>query len=286
MKRMILLDGKNYSKKLKSELKDEVENLVKKTSVKPGLAIVLVGENPASCIYVRNKIKAATFCNIHANLIQVDENITQEELVKLVNKLNNDDTYHGIIVQLPLPSHINEQVIIDTIDDKKDVDGFGIVNKGKLFSGLSCIKSATPKGIIKLLEEYKINLEGKNAVVVGRSNIVGKPMAMMLLEKNATVTICHSKTQNLAQYTKKADLLIVAIVKKCFIKADMVKDNAIVIDVGTNRVDDKLYGDVDFENVKDKCSYITPVPGGVGPLTIASLLENTIIAYKNILNLK
>ena len=188
---MIILDGKNYSKKLKNEIKDEVAKLIKQTSVKPGLAIVLVGENPASCIYVRNKMKAAAFCNIAANLIKVEENITQEELVKLVNELNNNEAYHGIIVQLPLPKHIDEQVIIDAIDEKKDVDGFGIMNKGKLFSGLPCIKSATPKGIIKLLEEYQIDLTGKNAVVVGRSNIVGKPMAMMLLEKNATVTFCH-----------------------------------------------------------------------------------------------
>lgn len=283
---MIILDGKNYSKKLKNEIKDEVVKLIKQTSVKPGLAIVLVGENPASCIYVRNKMKAAAFCNIAANLIKVEENITQEELVKLVNELNNNEAYHGIIVQLPLPKHIDEQVIIDAIDEKKDVDGFGIMNKGKLFSGLPCIKSATPKGIIKLLEEYQIDLTGKNAVVVGRSNIVGKPMAMMLLEKNATVTICHSRTKNLAEFTKKADLLVVAIGKKCFIKEDMIKDGAIVVDVGTNRVEDKLYGDVDFEMVKDKCSYITPVPGGVGPLTIVSLLENTIFAYKTILNLE
>ena len=189
-------------------------------------------------------------------------------------------------MQLPLPKHINEQAIIDAIIDKKDVDGFGIINKGKLFSGLPCIKSATPKGIMKLLEEYDIELEGKNAVVVGRSNIVGKPMAMMLLEKNATVTICHSRTKKLGEITKQADILIVAIGKDRFIKENMVKDGAVVIDVGTNRVDEKLYGDVDFENVKDKCAYISPVPGGVGPLTISSLLENTIIAYKNILNIK
>ena len=276
---MIILDGKNYSKKLKNEIKDEVAKLIKQTSVKPGLAIVLVGENPASCIYVRNKMKAAAFCNIVANLIKVEENITQEELVKLVNELNNNEAYHGIIVQLPLPKHIDEQVIIDAIDEKKDVDGFGIMNKGKLFSGLPCIKSATPKGIIKLLEEYQIDLTGKNAVVVGRSNIVGKPMAMMLLEKNATVTICHSRTKNLAEFTKKADLLVVAIGKKCFIKEDMVKDGAVVIDVGIHRnAENKLCGDVDYDKVADKVSAITPVPGGVGPMTIAMLMNNCVEA--------
>ena len=283
---MILLDGKNYSKKLKNELREEVDQLIEKVGIAPGLAIVLVGEDPASCIYVRNKMKAANFCHIKADLIQVTKTISENELLDLVYKLNQDDTYHGIIVQLPLPKHINEQAIIDAIIDKKDVDGFGIINKGKLFSGLPCIKSATPKGIMKLLEEYDIELEGKNAVVVGRSNIVGKPMAMMLLEKNATVTICHSRTKKLGEITKQADILIVAIGKDRFIKENMVKDGAVVIDVGTNRVDEKLYGDVDFENVKDKCAYISPVPGGVGPLTISSLLENTIIAYKNIFNIK
>lgn len=283
---MIILDGKSYSNKLKESLKEEVNILVSKTSIVPGLAIVLVGNNQASKIYVRNKLKAASLCNIYAKLIEVEENISQDELVNLVKELNNDDKYHGIIVQLPLPKHINEQVIIDTIDDKKDVDGFGIINKGKLFSGLLSIESATPKGIIKLLEEYKIEISGKNAVVVGRSNIVGKPMALMLLNKNATVTICHSKTKNLKEITKTADILVVAIGKACFITSDMVKEGAVVVDVGTNRVDDKLCGDVDFENVSKIASYITPVPGGVGPLTIASLLENTVIAYKNILNIK
>lgn len=279
---MIILDGKNYSKKLKNEIKDEVAKLIKQTSVKPGLAIVLVGENPASCIYVRNKMKAAAFCNIVANLIKVEENITQEELVKLVNELNNNEAYHGIIVQLPLPKHIDEQVIIDAIDEKKDVDGFGIMNKGKLFSGLPCIKSATPKGIIKLLEEYQIDLTGKNAVVVGRSNIVGKPMAMMLLEKNATVTICHSRTRNLPEITKNADILVSAIGRPEFVTADMVKDGAVVIDVGINRTaEGKLKGDVDFENVSKKASYITPVPGGVGPMTIAMLMNNVVKASKN-----
>lgn len=278
---MTILDGKAYSNKLKNELKKEVELLKKQTGITPGLAIVMVGDNPASQIYVRNKIKTATNCGIFAELIKVESDVTEESLVKIVENLNINQGFHGIIVQLPLPKHINEQRIIDKISDEKDVDGFGIINKGKMFSGLESIESATPKGIIKLLEEYQIDLTGKNAVVVGRSNIVGKPMALLLLNKNATVTIAHSKTTNLKDITKNADVLVVAIGKAKYITADMVKENAIVIDVGTNRINDKLCGDVDFDNVKDKCSYITPVPGGVGPLTIISLLENTIIAYKN-----
>ena len=282
----MLLNGKEFSKKLKNNLKIEVENLKKETNQTPGLAIILVGNNPASEVYVRNKVKDATNCGINANLIRFDETISEEELIDEVIKLNNDDTCHGLIVQLPLPKHINEQVIIDTISPDKDVDGFGILNKGKLFSGLESIESATPKGIMKLLEEYNIDPKGKHAVVVGRSNIVGKPMAIMLLNKHATVTICHSRTVNLSEITKQADILVVAIGKPKFITKDMVKEGAVVIDVGTNRVDDKLVGDVDFENVEPIASYITPVPGGVGPLTIASLLENTVIAFKNAINFK
>ena len=282
----MLLNGKEFSKKLKNNLKIEVENLKKETNQTPGLTIILVGNNPASEIYVRNKVKDATNCGINANLIRFDETISEQELIDEVIKLNNDDTCHGLIVQLPLPNHINEQVIIDTISPDKDVDGFGILNKGKLFSGLESIESATPKGIMKLLEEYNIDPKGKHAVVVGRSNIVGKPMAIMLLNKHATVTICHSRTENLSEITKQADILVVAIGKPKFITKDMVKEGAVVIDVGTNRVDDKLVGDVDFENVEPITSYITPVPGGVGPLTIASLLENTVIAFKNAINFK
>lgn len=283
---MIILDGKEYSKKLKNEIKEEAIRLTNKTNIVPCIAIVLVGEDPASQVYVRNKVKAANLCKMNPILIKKEATITQKELLELVDKLNNDDAVHGIIVQLPLPKHLNEQEVINKISDKKDVDGFGLLNKGKLFSGLTSIESATPKGIIKLLDEYKIEITGKNAVVVGRSNIVGKPMAILLLNRNATVTVCHSRTQNLKEITKNADILVVAIGKANFIKEDMVKEGAVIIDVGTNRVDDKLVGDVDFENVSPKCSYITPVPGGVGPLTIASLLENTIIAYKNILNVE
>lgn len=284
--KMTILDGKTLSKTLKDELKKNVAKLVEQTSIVPGLAIVLVGDDPASQIYVRNKIKAANYCGISTKRIDFPTSITELELIECINQLNQDNTIHGIIVQLPLPRHINEQHIIDTIAYTKDVDGFGIQNKGRLFSGLPAIESATPRGIMRLLESYGIDVSGKNACVVGRSNIVGKPMAMLLLNHHATVTICHSKTQNLKELTKNADILVVAIGKNRFITADMVKDNAVVIDVGTNRVGEKLYGDVDFEQVKEKCAYITPVPGGVGPLTIASLLENTVLAYQNILNIK
>lgn len=283
---MTILNGKEVSKTIKNNLKSEVKDLIETTGIVPSLSIILVGNNPASEIYVRNKIKAANYCGINDNLIRKDEDIQEEELVNLVNQLNEDQSCHGIIVQLPLPKHINEQKVIDAISYKKDVDGFGIINKGRLFSGLDSIESATPHGIIQLLDAYDIELAGKNAVVIGRSNIVGKPMALLLLNRNATVTICHSRTKNLSEITKTADILVVAIGKPKFITADMVKKDAVVIDVGTNRVEEKLCGDVDFEEVSKIASYISPVPGGVGPLTIASLLENTVKAYKKILNIE
>lgn len=283
---MTILDGKNLSKKLKEELKEKTNTYIQQYNVTPKLVIIMVGNNPASQIYVRNKIKAATYCNIAAELKHLDENVTSEELLNEIDTLNKDDSVHGIIVQLPLPKHLNEQQVINAVIDTKDVDGFGIINKGKLFSGANSLVSATPSGIMKLFKEYEIDLTGKHAVVIGRSNIVGKPMSMLLLNANATVTIAHSRTQNLKEITKTADVLVAAVGKAKFITEDMVKDGAIVIDVGINRVDDKLYGDVDFENVKEKTSYITPVPGGVGPLTIVSLLENTLIAYEQILKNK
>lgn len=281
---MILLDGKKVSSNLKDELKIKVEELKNKYNVTPKLSIVLVGANPASLVYVKNKVKACEYTGITPDLINVSEEISEEDLLNLVDKLNKDDSIHGIIVQLPLPKHINEQKVIDAICKEKDVDGFGIENKGRLFCGLDSLHSATPEGIMTLLDAYNIPIQGKHAVVVGRSNIVGKPIAMLLLSKNATVTITHSKTTDLGSITKLADILVVAIGKAKFITEDMVKDGAIVIDVGINRIEGKLYGDVDFENVAPKTSYITPVPGGVGPLTIASLLKNTLIAYERILN--
>lgn len=277
---MIILDGKNTSLKIKDNLKEEVISLKNKYGRSPKLAIVLVGNVDASHIYVKNKIKACKYVGVESLLICKEDTITTEELLLIVKNLNEDDSINGIIVQLPLPKHIDEQVIINFIDKNKDVDGFGIENKGKLFSGINCFKSATPFGIMKLLEEYNIDCKGKNAVVVGRSNIVGKPMAMMLLEKNATVTICHSKTENLNEITKTADILVVAIGKPKFITKDMVKKGAVVVDAGINRDEDGICGDVDFENVKEVASYITPVPGGVGPLTITMLLFNTVLAFK------
>ena len=278
---MILLDGKQTAQKIKNNLKYQIEELKVKYNIVPHLTIILVGEVEASQIYVRNKLKACKLIGMNATLIKKDAQVSTKELLELIERLNKDDSVDGIIVQLPLPKHIDEQLIINTISSEKDVDGFGIMNKGKLFSGLPCLKSATPYGIIKLLEEYEIDCCGKEAVVVGRSNIVGKPMSIMLLDKNATVTICHSKTKDLKEVTKKADILIVAIGKAKFITKGMVKDGAIVIDVGMNRDEFGLCGDVDFEGVKEKVSYITPVPGGVGPLTIAMLLNNTVEAFIN-----
>lgn len=283
---MTILDGKNLSKKLKEEIKIKTNNYIEQYKITPKLVIIQVGNNPASQIYVRNKIKAAAYCNINAELQHLEEDITSEKLLNVIEGLNNDDSVHGIIVQLPLPKHLNEQQVINAVIDSKDVDGFGIVNKGKLFSGSASLVSATPSGIMKLFKEYNIDLTGKHAVVIGRSNIVGKPMSMLLLNANATVTIAHSKTQNLKEITKTADILVAAVGKAKFVTEDMVKENAVVIDVGINRIDEKLYGDVDFENVKEKTSYITPVPGGVGPLTIVSLLENTLIAYEQIVKNK
>ncbi len=277
---MELLDGKLVSKQIKEELKIEVEGLIAKFGVAPTLAIVLVGNVEASQIYVRNKLKAAKLTCINTNLVTLPDTITTEELLKVVNELNADEAIDGIIVQLPLPKQVDEAAVINAIQTEKDVDGFGISNKGRLFCGMDAVKSATPFGIMKLLEAYHIDLTGKSAVVVGRSNIVGKPMAMMLLQENATVTICHSRTKDLGSVTRGADILVVAIGKAKFIKADMVKDGAVVVDVGMNRDESGLCGDVDFENVAPKCSYITPVPGGVGPLTIAMLLYNTVSAFK------
>lgn len=278
---MELLDGKLVSSQIKANLKEEIVTLKEKYGVAPKLAIVLVGNVEASHIYVRNKLKACKLIGMDTKLVELDESITTEQLVEVVEGLNSDNTIDGIIVQLPLPKHVDENVIINTIKTEKDVDGFGIINKGKLFCGMPCLKSATPYGIIKLLEAYNIDLCGKEAVVVGRSNIVGKPMAMMLLNKNATVTVCHSRTKDLKEVTKRADVLVVAIGKAKFITKDMVKEGAVVVDVGMNRDESGLCGDVDFENVSQIASYITPVPGGVGPLTIAMLLNNTVEAYKN-----
>lgn len=276
VKKMIL-DGKKTATEIKQQVKDKVSKINEIIQ----LVVVLVGENPASQIYVRNKQRACDEVGIDSVLIQLDETITEDELKSVIVSLNNEQSVYGILVQLPLPKHIKEEEIINTIDPRKDVDGFTLINKGKLLSGAETIYPATPKGIITLLKKYNIEIAGKHAVIVGRSNIVGKPMSLLLLQENATVTIAHSKTNDLKSITLQADILISAVGKKDMITSDMVKEHAVVIDVGINRVDKKLYGDVDFEEIKEKASYITPVPGGVGPMTIATLLENVLYCYEN-----
>lgn len=277
---MMILNGKELSKIINNSLREEVRELVQKYKVTPKMAIVLVGEYDASVVYVRNKVKAATQAGILADVIHLESEVTQAEVNKIIDELNNDPSVHGIIVQLPLPKHLNEFDLINRIVDYKDIDGFHLLNKGRLFSGKPSFLPATPYGIIELLDHYGIEILGKLAVVVGRSNIVGKPAATLLLNRDATVVIAHSHTKNLAELTRQADILVVAVGKVNLITADMVKPGVVVIDVGTNRINGKLCGDVDFERVKEVASYITPVPGGVGPMTIAMLLKNTVEGYK------
>ena len=275
---MKILDGKAVSLKVKESVKVRADEL-KKFGVEPTLAVVLVGEDKASQTYVRAKEKACNEYGIKSVAHRLSENTTQNELLALINVLNLDDSIHGILVQLPLPKHIDTNVVLAAIDPRKDVDGFHAVNVGKLVSGLDGFVPCTPLGVMEILKEYGIDVAGLNAVVIGRSNIVGKPMANLLLNASATVTVTHSKTKNLKEICQNADLLVAAIGKPFFLKADMVKDGAVVVDVGINRLDDgRLVGDVDFDEVAPKCSYITPVPGGVGPMTIAMLLNNTILA--------
>ena len=275
---MKILDGKAVSLKVKESVKVRADEL-KKFGIEPTLAVVLVGEDKASQTYVRAKEKACNEYGIKSVAHRLSENTTQNELLALINVLNLDDSIHGILVQLPLPKHIDTNVVLAAIDPRKDVDGFHAVNVGKLVSGLDGFVPCTPLGVMEILKEYGIYVAWLNAVVIGRSNIVGKPMANLLLNASATVTVTHSKTKNLKEICKSADLIVAAIGKPFFLKADMVKDGAVVFDVGINRLDDgRLVGDVDFDEVAPKCSYITPVPGGVGPMTIAMLLNNTILA--------
>ncbi len=277
---MELINGKELAKKIREELKIEVNSL-RKESIIPKLAVIMVGNDKASEVYVRNKSKACNEIGIEFEEFLLDSNIEQEELIDLIKKLNNRKDVHGILLQSPIPEHLNIREAFDTIDYKKDVDGFNPVNIGKLAIGEDAFVSCTPYGVIKMLEEYNIPIEGKRAVIIGRSNIVGKPLIQCLLNKNATVTICHSRTKNIAEITKEADILIAALGKPKFVKENMVKENAVVIDVGINRNEEgKLVGDVDFENVSKKASYITPVPGGVGPMTIAMLMNNVVKAAK------
>lgn len=277
---MELINGKELAKKIRGELKLEVDSL-RGNGIIPKLAVIMVGDDKASEVYVRNKSKACNEIGIEFEEFLLDSNIKQEELIDLIKKLNNRKDVYGILLQSPIPEHLNIREAFDTIDYRKDVDGFNPINIGKLAIGEDAFISCTPYGVIKMLEEYNIEIEGKRAVVIGRSNIVGKPLIQCLLNKNATVTICHSKTKNIAEITKEADILIAALGKPKFVKENMVKENAVVIDVGINRNEEgKLVGDVDFENVSKKASYITPVPGGVGPMTIAMLMNNVVKATK------
>lgn len=277
---MNIIDGKAVSKKVKEDVKAECEQL-KAKGITPGLAVIIVGDDPASQVYVHNKEVACEACGFYSVKYAIPAETTQEELNALIDKLNKDDKINGILCQLPLPSHLDDKEVINRIDPLKDVDAFHPVNVGAIMIGDYNYLPCTPAGVMELIHSTGVDVSGKKAVVMGRSNIVGKPMAMLLLHENATVEITHSRTQNLADITKEADILVVAIGKAKFVKADMVKDGAVVIDVGMNRDENgKLCGDVDFEDVKDKCSFITPVPGGVGPMTIAMLMKNTLTAAK------
>lgn len=279
---MVKIDGKAFSQVILEKIREEHNQLKEKYGKQAGLAVVIVGNNPASQVYVRNKMKACENVGFYSENIELDENISEEELLQEIDKLNKNDRINGILVQLPLPSHINELKIIDSISPEKDVDGFHVANIGKMVIGdetgfLSC----TPYGIMQLLEEYKIEIAGKDTVIIGRSNIVGKPMALMLIQKGATVQVCNSHTKDLRKKLNDADIIIVAAGVPKLLKKEDVKEGAVVIDVGINRVDGKICGDVDYEEVLEKASYITPVPGGVGPMTIASLIKNTFKSYKN-----
>jgi len=285
-----LIDGKKISNDIKSELEIKVQKLIERSEQVPGLVVIIVGHNPASQVYVNSKRRACEKIGMKSIVEELPENTSEEKLLDLIYKYNDDDSFHGILVQLPLPKHIDEDKIIDSINPNKDVDGFHPVNLGNLVIGKDTYYPCTPNGIVELLKRYEIETSGKHVVVVGRSNIVGKPIANMLLQKkenaNSIVTICHSAAEDLSYYTKQADILIAAIGRPNFITEDMVKDDVVVIDVGINRVEDaskergyRIVGDVDFENVSNKSSFITPVPGGVGPMTIAMLLTNTYTSY-------
>ncbi len=267
-----IIDGS----KIAADIRAEIKKKVSKLKEKPGLAVVIVGDDPASKTYVNMKEKDSKEVGFHSVVKRLSDKIDEVDLIEEVDKLNQDKKIHGMIVQLPLPERINPQLIIDTILPHKDADGFTVVNMGNLFIGNNMIVSATPKGVMKLIESTGVSLEGKHAVVVGRSNIVGKPVSILLQQKNCTVTMCHSRTKPLEKYTKQADILVAAVGKPNMITGDMIKPGAIVIDVGTSRVDGKLIGDVEFESAKKVAGYITPVPGGVGPMTRAMLLENTL----------
>ncbi len=282
-----LIDGKALAQQVRDRLAVESAAVLAKTGMKPGLATILVGDDPASHQYVKSKQKACDAAGIYIDDHKLPASTTQAELLSLIEKMNADPKIHGILVQLPLPKHIESRVVLEAVSPDKDADGFHPYNFGRLVEGNPVFEACTPKGVIKMLESTGIAIEGKRAVVLGRSNIVGKPLALMLLQRNATVTICHSKTKDIASVCREADLLLVAIGKAKFVTADMVKEGAVVIDVGTNRwTDGKLCGDVDFEAVSQKAGWISPVPGGVGPMTIAMLLDNTVESAKRMAGMK
>ncbi|MDD6610840.1 MAG: bifunctional methylenetetrahydrofolate dehydrogenase/methenyltetrahydrofolate cyclohydrolase FolD [Clostridiales bacterium] len=275
----IRMDGKMVSAKVRGSILEEV-NKLKEQGVRPGLAVIIVGEDPASQVYVRNKERACEECGFYSEKYALPEETTQEQLLELIEELNQNPRIDGILCQLPVPKHIDDQAIIDAISPEKDVDAFHPVNVGKIMVGNFDFLPCTPAGVMQLLEEYDIDPKGKNCVVIGRSNIVGKPMSMLLLHKHGTVTICHSRTRNLKEVCAQADILVAAVGKADFVTADMVKEGATVIDVGMNRKDGKLCGDVCFDEVNEKAAYLTPVPGGVGPMTITMLMKNTLKAAK------
>lgn len=289
---MELIDGKKIADAIKQEIADEVAKMVAAGGKKPHLAAVLVGHDGGSETYVANKVKACERCGFDSTVVRFEDTVTEQELLDAVAKLNADPDVDGFIVQLPLPKHIDEQKIIEAIDYRKDVDGFHPINVGRMSIGLPCFLSATPQGILELLKRYQVETRGANCVVLGRSNIVGKPVASLMMQKavpgDATVTVCHSRTKDIKEHCCKADIIIAALGVPGFVTADMVKDGAVVIDVGTTRVPStetksgfRLKGDVDFEHVAPKCSFITPVPGGVGPMTIVSLMKNTLLAAQH-----
>ena len=289
---MTIIDGKETAKTIKAEIANEVKQMMAAGMKQPHLAAILVGHDGGSETYVAHKVKACAECGFKSTLLRFEDDVTEKELLEAIEGLNRDADVDGFIVQLPLPRHIDEQKVIEAIDYKKDVDGFHPINVGRMSIGLPCFRSATPQGILALLERYGIETSGKHCVVLGRSNIVGKPVAQMLLQKdnpgNCTVTVCHSATEDLPRQCRRADILIAAIGQPHFVKADMVKKGAVVIDVGTTRLPStktksgfKLYGDVDFDEVAPLCSFITPVPGGVGPMTICALMKNTLLAAQH-----
>jgi methylenetetrahydrofolate dehydrogenase (NADP+)/methenyltetrahydrofolate cyclohydrolase len=283
MKMSQIISGKELSKTIRQDVKEEVTKLNETYGKVPHLVVVLVGEDPASQSYVKAKKRACEKAGMKSTIIRKENTITEDELLNIVEQLNNDKDVHGILVQLPIPKHIDENKVINAIKQEKDVDGFHPLNVAAIHTGEKGILPATPKGIITMLKSTNQDIEGKRALVIGRSNIVGKPVSMLLLKENATVTIAHSRTKNMKELALQSDIIVAAVGRAHFVTADMVKEGAIIIDVGVNRTDEgKLVGDVDFENVKDKVSFITPVPGGVGPMTIASLLQNTVECFVNI----